>query len=456
MVVFGTIDDHDYGCNNGDKTFQYSKQSGIEFLNFVNENKDSPMYKRAQKGLGVYGVKLFDFDTKQYSHDQSNNTSSFLIPDDVAKLDPDLDLDLDLSNNGQASYQYSKKTVAIFVLDVRTNKTPWRKGLKRFKPDFEGDFLGETQWKWFETALSRSKASINIIVQGLQVHPTKRFPDSEMAEMWDKFPTAQQRLYSVILNNTLHASFLISGDVHMSQLMRKDCFYKPPSSSFSPSFHKRTLMELTTSGMTHSWGTCVSPRKHLHTTSWFSSYAYFASKAIMSFMYIIIPMPDVVTSLDTSSLYDSNIYVHGGAEGSKQGKQFALDLNFAELEFDWDQQTLVSRVFGTNTTKSPLISAKWSFDQLSGVSPFPIQSNNFKTNLQHHFNDQWTCLPVEDIPSQYHIVFSRILGIIFTIWMIFSPLFIFFCGFFFILQRAWRRYCCKGQHPKTTIEKKRI
>jgi len=152
ITVFGTIDDHDYGCNNGDSTFQYSKESGLAFLNFTNEPINSPIYKRAKKGLGVYGVKVFDFDRPKGSH---------LVPDEEAAVDPDVKEIL-----VNRSPTYSKKSVAIFVLDVRTNKTPWSSGMDRFKPNKEGDFLGGEQWQWFEKALSHSKATVNIIVQG--------------------------------------------------------------------------------------------------------------------------------------------------------------------------------------------------------------------------------------------------------------------------------------------------
>ena len=155
FTVFGTIDDHDMGCNNADKSYPYTLSSGIEFLKFVNEPMDSPMTKRASQGLGVYGVKLFDFD-------RPNGME--LVPEEEACIDPDVVIMNEEEKTATPSY--SKKSVAVFVLDVRTNKTPWGTGWNRMKPDPTGDFLGEEQWKWFQNALSRSKASVNVIVQG--------------------------------------------------------------------------------------------------------------------------------------------------------------------------------------------------------------------------------------------------------------------------------------------------
>jgi len=166
-TIFGTIDDHDMGCNNGDKDFIYKKESNIAFLNFTGENIASPIFQRALKGYGVYGVKLFDFDR------ENGNT---LVADEEAGIDPDVD-----TSSQQHEISYSNKTVAIFVLDVRTNRSPWGKGWKSWSPDYDGDFLGEHQWRWFETAIKRSKASINIIVNGIQVHPYQ-FANVNVAE----------------------------------------------------------------------------------------------------------------------------------------------------------------------------------------------------------------------------------------------------------------------------------
>ena len=60
-------------------------------------------------------------------------------------------------------------------------------------------------------------------------------------------------------------------------------------------------------------------------------------------------------------------FENGGGEGAKIGKQFSLDLNFGEMEFDFEARTMTSRVMGVKGGGDrPLLSAQWTFDQLSG------------------------------------------------------------------------------------------
>lgn len=110
-TVFGTVDDHDYGMNNGDKTYEFKKESGMAFLDFVGEDKGGLMYERAKKGLGVYGVKVFDF---------SREDGKYLLSDDEAGLDADLLNDESRGGDEITDHQHeSSRRVAIFVLDVR-------------------------------------------------------------------------------------------------------------------------------------------------------------------------------------------------------------------------------------------------------------------------------------------------------------------------------------------------
>lgn len=176
------------------------------------------MRRRAIEGQGVYGVKLFDFARPLGHHE---------VPENEAGIDADV-----AARTTHA--RHSNRTVAVFVVDVRTHKTPWRAGPGRFGADLSGDFLGDRQWQWFERSLKRSSAAVTVVVSGLQVH-AERFPDGNIAESWSLFPTAQERLFSNLLS--VEAPIIISGDVHMTQLMRKDC---------TRGQEKRSLIEMTT------------------------------------------------------------------------------------------------------------------------------------------------------------------------------------------------------------------
>lgn len=134
--------------------------------------------------------------------------------------------------------------------------------------DDEGDFLGERQSKWFETAIRNSKASVNLIVNGLQVHPY-RIPDADAHEAWVHFPTARQRLYDAVLQDGVQAPLLVSGDVHMAQLMRKDC-------------KKRRRRRR---------GVVIGEDE-----TWRYYYMHVMSKTIMTFVHLVLPMPDLMLS----------------------------------------------------------------------------------------------------------------------------------------------------------------
>ena len=171
ISIFGTIDDHDFGINNGDRTFPFKKGNAIEYIKFLGLNEDSStMARRANKGRGVYGVQVYDFSSPQGQR---------LLSDDEAGLDPDV-----VKDKNVPEFPEQNKLVAVFVLDVRNNKTPWKKKqTERYEKDPEGDFLGDDQWEWFETAIGRSKASVNIVVTGVQAHAPWFF-DSNKVENW--------------------------------------------------------------------------------------------------------------------------------------------------------------------------------------------------------------------------------------------------------------------------------
>ena len=242
VTIVGAWDDHDYGVNNGDRTYPHKRESATLFVDFIERsnlqgNKWPLMRQRAESGDGVYGVVVFDFDRE-----------NVLLSDVEAGIDPDVEPN---------TTPLSTKSVAVFLIDVRSQKSPWsRDGIKT---DYQGDFLGEKQWKWLEAALQRSTASVNILVSGLQVHPD-RFISGKVAEEWSRFPMAQHRLYQALLQSNVQSPLIVSGDVHMGEFLRRDCKIVGEYSTVAP---MRTLIEMTTSGMTHSWGTyfCSRPEQ---------------------------------------------------------------------------------------------------------------------------------------------------------------------------------------------------
>lgn len=337
------------------------------------------MSRRARAGQGVFGVKLFDF---------ARSEGQIEVDEYEAAIDPDAtpsgwDLPPPLLP------AYSNHSVAVFVLDVRSNKTPWKQGAAAYHPDYEGDFLGERQWQWLERAIRRSRAAVNVIVNGLQVH-ANIFPDGNIAEAWGKYPRAQQRLFDALLQDGVEAPILISGDVHMTQMMRKDCVPRDDYQAWP-----RPLFEMTTSGMTHSWGTLSSPPLNdpdRQVSLWQRGESLLAS-TMMHVLHFSCPWTDLIHSEYST---DGRTLQHGG-EGAKKGLQYSLLKNFGELEFDWDDRMVVMRTWGEDSSR-PLLMTKVSMDQLSGRSLIPsnhLSSEDFRSESRMKPNlheSEWICI----------------------------------------------------------------
>lgn len=399
--------DHDYGCNNADSTFEFRHESAVAYVDyFLKEPFQSAMNQRAQVGHGVYGVKVFDF---------ARSFGDYKVPENEAGIDPDVVLPL-----LPVVPAYSNMSVAVFVLDVRSHKTPWKTGTAAYQPDLEGDFLGERQWHWFETAIRRSRASINVVVNGLQVHAS-RYPDGNVAEAWSKYPRAQQRLYDALLQDGVEAPILVSGDVHMTQLMRKDCArrgqYEQPT---------RAVVEFTTSGMTHSWGTLSSPplSDPDHEPSWRQRYQSFVSSHMLTLLHHLCPWTDLMYA--DSNDVDRGLLENGGGEGSSSGLQYSLAKNFGEMEFDFESRTVAIRAMGETADANPLLMASFSMDQLSGRSVLlgsKLQVDDFRSvdrvrNVTVPDAD-WVCVNHRGQDYAVHHAFGHLLtGLVL---MVFTP-----------------------------------
>ncbi|KAL7532916.1 hypothetical protein ACHAWF_004284 [Thalassiosira exigua] len=535
-VIFGTIDDHDYGQNNGDHTYQYKRESNLAFVDFLycgttgddnctldvycgiaddstctpdvidqpdvcevgqemgilapreetareNDTRpplgrhklQDPMYRRALEGKGVYGVQLFDFSRKRSSSEQVQNDNilwggGHWVPEEEARIDPDVigNLSADsLLNETDSSYS-TTHSVAIFVLDVRSNKSPWPKGKHTPTPVADAsdvnatnairvpelDFLGQHQWEWFEAALANSRATVNVIVSGLQVHPDRYPDDGNILEEWSKFPEARKRLYDAILNSGARSPLLVSGDVHMSQVLRKDCARasdvrdmvdlgvdrRTTAGRAGASIRRRSLVEITTSGMTHSWGTSFSsqPKNHRYPMK---PYSYFVSQTFMTICHLVCPWNDIlIRNADDVKRDDYSREGTYGRRKPRVGKQYYLGLNFLELEFRFphgeqsnklnEGGDVTARIFGAEANEPPELELRWTFDQLSGNADPPEATATFQdfatvgrgqesyANPMREDQD-WICVPYRGFAPTYHEYASRVV------------MFVAFCSLFF-------------------------
>ena len=420
ISIFGTVDDHDYGRDNGDKTFPWRRENGIEFVRFLGLPETSLMFQRATRGLGVYGVQVYDFNMP---------LGSQLLTDEEAGLDPTVTPD-DLSFKMDDTRGLENKKVAVFVLDVRSNRSPWRKTIpERFQVDTGGDMLGEEQWKWFEVALGRSQAAVNVVVTGLQVH-AERFYDPNSVENWNGFPRAQHRLYQALLQPNVKAPILISGDVHHAQLSRKDCQHAHNPHRFRP------LYEVTTSGMTHAWGHKVCGRVK-HNPFCHSTYLQAMFRSILHLAHWISPWTELLVDKESKQL------------------QYSLDLNIAELNFDWDHQTVITSIFGVEGRVLP--QQEWTFQELTEIQTTSVDSNDFETRHEQLGvsgmlgSGDWVCVQHRGLPNRIHFAIGVGIPLVFALSLGTLPMWLslFLCWKAIVLFKTRRR----SQRPRTKSAK---
>ena len=189
--VIGTWDDHDFGQNDGGKEYPKKDSSKVKLLEFLDVLPDNDVWTHT----GVY-----------------------------------------------QSYTYGSgdQSVKIILLDTRYFRDPLLEDTEtdaRYKPNPEGDILGEEQWFWLEEELRGSQARVNIIASSIQI-----IPDEQGWEKWANLPQAHDRLYKLLASTKPSNPFFLSGDRHISEFMKVDI-----------DGLDHPVYEFTSSGLTHTW-----------------------------------------------------------------------------------------------------------------------------------------------------------------------------------------------------------
>ncbi|BCX46765.1 hypothetical protein HAHE_06730 [Haloferula helveola] len=191
-TLLATWDDHDYGINDGGKSYSKRKESQQIFLDFFKDPADSPRRKRE----GVY-----------------------------------------------ASYTFGPvgKRCQILLLDTRYFRDEIPRSKEKRKPRTVGWYrpvddpsltlLGETQWAWLERQL-KVPADVRIIASSIQVLAVEKG-----MENWGNVPHEQRRLFELLRKHRADHTVAISGDVHFAELSKTQIgsypFYDMTSSGLS-------------------------------------------------------------------------------------------------------------------------------------------------------------------------------------------------------------------------------
>lgn len=254
--IVGVWDDHDTGCNDAD--LRFFKKPDIAgavptaLLNFLDEPARSARRRRAHTGLHA-----------SYLFGTAPRRVHLILLDNRSQRDPYRDA-------GPAGAR--NRTGA--PSDGSASGSP-RSGAPVGGPAAQ-DMLGPEQWAWLEDRLRTVKAEITIMGTGLQVLSRG---DPIIAESWSRLPQSQARLMALLAATGTRGAFLLSGDVHFTEVNRVWLQYQDPQShahsapadaaaapaadgdaapaaaaSGPASVLAWPLYDFTSSGMTHSWG----------------------------------------------------------------------------------------------------------------------------------------------------------------------------------------------------------
>ncbi|MBK7938364.1 MAG: alkaline phosphatase family protein [Lewinellaceae bacterium] len=197
--IIGVYDDHDFGINDGCKTYPMKKGAKKCLMDFLDVPNNSPLrkqegaYQAYTFGKGAQRIKVIVMDTRYFR--------------DTLQPDP------------------SKQ--------------------RRYIPNTTGDVLGEAQWKWLENELKNSHAGLTILCSSVQV-----IADDHGHEKWGNFPNARKRLLQLITKTKPKNLLILSGDRHMTEVSKMDLTGLP-----------YPLYDFTSSGMTHIRSGTTEPNK---------------------------------------------------------------------------------------------------------------------------------------------------------------------------------------------------
>jgi len=254
-LVEGVFDDHDFGLNDAGRELETRNQSQALFLDFLGVTDPRRRHRQGVFSSHTFGVpprqvKVILLDTR-FHRDQHYLKS--------------------LGSVAGGRLPFSALLAAMSRLLVAKSQ---------IARDYDGDMLGEEQWRWLASQVQGSAAAVHIIVSSVQV-----FTSNPLLESWGHFPRARQRLAELLSLARPAGLLFVSGDVHFGEFIS----FAPPgtvSDAESPlvvacsadatldascsaengqdDASRPRLLEVTSSGLTHGcsgawWGALCKP-----------------------------------------------------------------------------------------------------------------------------------------------------------------------------------------------------
>ena len=240
------------------------------------------------------------------------------------------------------------------------------------------------------------------------------------------------------------APIFVSGDVHLAQFLRKDC-RSMVTTTDPPRFNHRIirpLYEVTSSGMTHSWGSKASSfcgRPNMSRLCTFYPFKVLV-RAVMTYAHFV--SQDIWTALLLHNNVDANSIQSSRSTRKNTQQQYSLDRNIAEFEFDWIERFVTVRILGDEG--QTLLREDWSMNQLTTEADtmlsdkaFDIGQHRLETSLKTTFptgHSEYICVNYRGNIDRVRFAFSVISTI--GVFMIVGMCPILFC--FCILTKAIR------------------
>jgi alkaline phosphatase D len=209
IPIVATWDDHDYGEDDAGAEYPMKEASRRQFCDFWGEPRSSVRRQRD----GIYDALTFEAKGRRLQ---------LILPDLRFNRTPLHRLDL----GGRAYKEWSRE------IERRGAEVP---GPYQRQAGRRATMLGENQWRWLETELTRP-ADVRILASSLQV--VADFPGWEA---WINYAGDHERLLAAIRRASANGLVCISGDTHYGELSRLQSNAPYP------------LYDLTSSGLTETW-----------------------------------------------------------------------------------------------------------------------------------------------------------------------------------------------------------
>jgi alkaline phosphatase D len=153
MPVAHVWDDHDYGINNGDKTFA-GRSSALKAFREYYPTPNAPNL------AGIW-------------------------------------------------HSFSAGQIDVMMLDVRSQRDPVTTSEGPGKSMLDGDNIANGQKAWLKAALLNSTATWKFVVSGVPFNPT-----TKPADAWGAYATERNELLNFIRSNDIEGVIIVSGDLH--------------------------------------------------------------------------------------------------------------------------------------------------------------------------------------------------------------------------------------------------